>query len=74
MSAIPTPPLPTTHPVSASSSVVPPRHHPSHISPSPPGRTFSKDAVSTYADMMALASIPPDQFAFPAILKAVMGL
>ncbi|KAI6704284.1 hypothetical protein NL676_013420 [Syzygium grande] len=42
MSSIPSPPLPTTHHVSASPSVVPPRHHPSHVSPPPPvpGNTF----------------------------------
>ncbi|KAI6672229.1 hypothetical protein NL676_000135 [Syzygium grande] len=86
MSTIPALPLPTTHPVATSSSVVPPRYHPSHVSPPPiPGNTFPittssarsnlfRDAVSTYADMMALAGIPPDQFAFPVLLKAAAGL
>ncbi|KAI6694053.1 hypothetical protein NL676_021763 [Syzygium grande] len=112
MSTIPAP-LPTTHPVLASSSVIPPRHHPSHVSPPPvPGNTFPittsfalrpppplqpslptpphsswieslcslarlnlfRDAVCTYADMMALADIPPDQFTFPDFLKAIAGL
>ncbi|KAI6691110.1 hypothetical protein NL676_027938 [Syzygium grande] len=108
MSAIPAPLVPTTHPVLASSSVIPSRHHPSHVSPLlVPGNTFPittssalpppppqpslptpprsswieslrslarsnlfRDTVSTYVDMMALVGIPPDQFAFPAVLKA----
>ncbi|KAI6673303.1 hypothetical protein NL676_001209 [Syzygium grande] len=99
MFAIPAPPLPTTHRISTSSSVVPPRHYHSHVSPlpvlgntfpiatssalplppppqpslpTPPRSSWIKslrslarsnllwDAVSTYADMMALANIPPD--------------
>ncbi|KAI6673952.1 hypothetical protein NL676_001858 [Syzygium grande] len=113
MFTIPASPLPITHPVSTSSSVVPLHHHPSHVSPPPiPGNTFSittssalppppplqpslptpprsswikslcslarsnlfRDSVSTYVDMMALVDIPPDQFTFPAILKAATGL
>ncbi|KAI6686289.1 hypothetical protein NL676_032202 [Syzygium grande] len=106
-------PLPTTHPILASSFVVPPCHHPSHISPplilgntfpiitssalptppppqpslpTPPRSSWIeslrslarlnlfRDAISTYADMMALAGIPPNQFAFLAVLKVTTGL
>ncbi|KAF8030716.1 hypothetical protein BT93_D0026 [Corymbia citriodora subsp. variegata] len=78
------PPVPSnTFPIS-SSALPPPSPHPS-LSTRPRSSWIEslrsqarsnlfREAISTYGDMMALAGIPPDQFAFPAVLKAAAGL